>query len=375
MATGLPKLRVRAPRHYPVRFLIDLGQRNATFVKRPLTPLRRLIDAADAFAFVPEPGYDILHSLNAVPLLTRRPYVLTFEDFLPRVPEDRYIAWLERWLRGKLLNDQCVAVIAMSEFGLRQFRWQSRDWDGREALERKMHLLYPAMPARRARPKPFSGSLRLLFVAYNFMLKGGPALLRAHARLRKAGVPVETTIVSALQYSPKDYFGPPSPSYVEAQLQGLRQEGITHHARLPNPEVLRLMEASDFFVFATFQDTFGFAPVEALACGTPVLATATCAQPEIVDDGVNGWLLPFDNEEHVGKWRWLYRTREPGYVDAYEAAIERISGAIVERMLSFDPARYEEMSAAALEKIRTRFDAGRARERLEELYELCRARL
>src|SRR5215211_2634611 len=88
--SGLPKLRVRCARDYKVPFNIEMGQRNATFVKRPLTPLRRLFDWADAIALLPEFDFDIVHSKNAVPLFTKRPYIITFESYLPRVPEDRY---------------------------------------------------------------------------------------------------------------------------------------------------------------------------------------------------------------------------------------------------------------------------------------------
>lgn len=374
--TGQPPLRIRTARSYPVPFLIDVGQRNAVFVKRPLTPLRRFFDCADAFGFYPEPDYDALHTINAVPLLGRAPYIITFEDYLPRVPEDRYIGWLERYLQKRLLSDRCRALVAISHFGLRQFRWQNRNNPDREKLEAKMHLIYPAMRLRRETPKQKSATLRLLFVAHHFMLKGGPALIRAHERLRRAGVPVETTIVTSLRFDEHDYFGPPSRPLMERETAKLRStEGVTHHHLLPNAEVLRLMDASDFFIFPTFQDTFGFAPVEALAHATPVLATNTCAQPEIVEDGVCGYLLPFENEEHVGKWKWLYRQKEPGYVEAYEQQIERIADAIYDRLHAIydaHPSDYEALSAGAIQQMRTRFDLDSARERLESLYELLR---
>jgi glycosyltransferase involved in cell wall biosynthesis len=310
--------------------------------------------------------------------MSRRPYVLTYEDYLPRVPEDRYVGWLERRLQRALLSPRCVALVAMSEFGRRQFRRQNRDFPGREALEAKMHLIYPAMRLRRERPKRPSERLRLLFVGTRFMGKAGPAVLRAHERLRVQGLPVETTVVSSLEWTPDDYLGPPSQEYVDRETARLGQDGVVHHRSLPNEDVVRLMEEADWFVFPTLQDTFGYSSLEALACGTPVLATDTCAQPEIVEHGSCGYLLPFENDEHVGKWVWLYRASEPGYMDAYEAAIASLADAIAERLAErFEaPAdEYEAMSAAALERVRSRFDPDAARDRLEQLYELCRERL
>ena len=371
---GLPKLRVRVGRHYPINFAMDLGQRNSVFIKRPLTPLRRFWEWTDAFTLLPEPGYDIIHTWNVVPYLTRRPYIVTFEDFLPRVPEDRYVGWLEARLQQRLLSPQCVALIALSDYALRQFRHQNRYFAGRRALEAKMQVIRPSVALRRESPKQMSGKLKLLFVGGDYLRKGGPALMHAHERLRAGGLPVETTIVSALHWSLDSYVGPPSESYAANEHARLNQEGVIHHPVLPNHEVMRLMEEADFFVFPTFHDTFGFAPVEALSCGTPVLASDTCAMPEVVEDGLSGYLLPFENDAKVGKWKWIYRNREAGYVEAYDAAVRRMGEAITERLFAFWESRsdYEMMSAAALDRVRARFDKRAASVKLEHLYEKCR---
>ena len=341
---------------------------------RALTPLSRLFAWADAFALVPEPGYDLVHSINAVPLLTRRPYLITFEDYMPRVPEDRYIGRLERGLRRKLLSDQCIALVAMSEYALRQFAWQNRGFDGIKNLESKMELIYPAVSLRREEPKRPSGQLRILFVGAAWMRKGVPALLRAHERLRKEGLPIETTIVSALRWSSRGYIGPNEGYDIEGETRRLGLEGVTHYPGLPNADVMRLMEDVDYFVFPSLHETFGYVSLEALSCGTPVIATGTAAQPEIVEDGKCGYLLQFENDTNVGKWAWIYRKQEPGYNEAYAAAVERLADGIVEKLtLCWQNRRdYEAMSAAALQRIRERFLKENARNRLEQLYERCR---
>jgi glycosyltransferase involved in cell wall biosynthesis len=341
--------------------------------------LRRLMTWTEAFAIVPEPGYDLVHSLNAVPLLTRRPYLLAFENYLPRVPEDTYIGWLERALQRRLLRDvrrgQCVAILPMSEFARRQFRWQSRNFPEADELERRMQVLYPSASAVERPARDSFHRLKLLFVAARFFGKGGPALLEAHRRLREAGVPVETTIVSTLSWSSDDYVGPPSEAYVRAQLERLTaEEGVVLHRFLPNTRVLELMRESHFFVLPTLHDTFGYTPLEALSQGTPVIATATCAQPEIVEDEKSGYLLPFPNDPHVGKWAWLHRNDDPGYVDAYLEAIDGLSDALVERLARSWETRagHGDLRLAALERVRTRFSRETARRTLEELYERCR---
>jgi glycosyltransferase involved in cell wall biosynthesis len=371
--TAASAMRIRTGHSYHVYFSIVIGQSNARFVERALTPLARFLRVfkwADAVTFVPEPGFDAIHSWNAVPLLTRRPFIVTFEDFMPRTPDDRRIAWLERRLRDHLLSDQCVALVAISDYAMRQFSRQHEGFERLPELLAKTEVIRPVAPLRRLDPKQHSDRLKLLFVGRDFMRKGGPALLRAHARLRRAGVSVETTIVSSLQWSRRDYIGPPDDVYVRHALDGLAAEGVTHLTEAPGGVVRDLMDRADYLVLPTFHETFGFVTIEAMAGGTPVVATNTCVLPEIVQPGRNGFLLPFENDPIVGKWAWIYRTADKNYLDAYEDATRRLADSLVERMLiAFERrADFESLSAGAIATMRERFDPATAARRLEALY-------
>jgi glycosyltransferase involved in cell wall biosynthesis len=378
MRDAVSPLRVRTRHDYWVPFVVDFGQRDAVLLKRPWVPLARLFRWTDAFAFLPEPDYDIVHAVNAVPVLSGRPYVLTFEDFCPRVPEDRYVGWLERWLQRELVRDRCVALLALSEYAARQFRHQNRAFTGLDALEAKLEVRYPAVPARRTEPKSLSErELKLLFVGRDFMRKGGPALLKAHESLRARGIPVQTTVVSSLAWRADDaYVDPPSPELVKRETARLGVDGVVHHRSLTNTEVLRLMEEADFFVLPTLHDTFGYVAIEALACGTPVLASATNALPEVVEDSGCGFLLPLELDD-VGRWIWTYRTREPGFVEAYETATRSLATTLAERLAECWESResYTQLSAGALERVHNRFDVDAARTRMEALYERCGERV
>ncbi|ANC32710.1 glycosyltransferase family 4 protein [Isoptericola dokdonensis] len=59
--------------------------------------------------------------------------------------------------------------------------------------------------------------------------------------------------------------------------------------RQPDPRPA--LHAADALVLPTAYESYGLVVVEALACGLPVVATATGCVPDLVTDGVDGWVV------------------------------------------------------------------------------------
>lgn len=66
---------------------------------------------------------------------------------------------------------------------------------------------------------------------------------------------------------------------------------------LPRERALELLAAADAAVLSSSWENFPHSVVEALAVGTPVIATAAGGVPEVVRDGENGLLVPVGDAE------------------------------------------------------------------------------
>jgi glycosyltransferase involved in cell wall biosynthesis len=119
--------------------------------------------------------------------------------------------------------------------------------------------------ARRPRERP-----RVLFIGGRFVGKGGDDLLDALAG--QLGESVELDIVT------------PEPV---AQRPGVR----VHQLRPSDPLLLDLQQQADLLCLPTRADAVPWAVLEAMACGTPVLATRVGGIPDLLDDGRAGMLV------------------------------------------------------------------------------------
>lgn len=58
-----------------------------------------------------------------------------------------------------------------------------------------------------------------------------------------------------------------------------------------------LLSISDLFLLPSIQESFGLAALEAMACGVPVVASRVGGLPEIIEDGVTGFVCPPEDME------------------------------------------------------------------------------
>jgi glycosyltransferase involved in cell wall biosynthesis len=264
--------------------------------------------------------------------------VVTVHDLAPlRFPGRRFgvsgVAWRRAW-RGVT---RARHLITSSEFVAAELR------DHLDPARAHIHCIplgvteafgSPACEDAATVRHRYAGSeaRMLLHVGRIHARKNLPTLLDAVARLRSAG---ESLVLVQAGGLPD--------AATRERIRALDLERCVRFAgALSEPALASLYGAADAFVFPSWYEGFGLPVLEAMACGTPVVASDTASLPELVGDA--GLLAP------------------PGDAAAIAAAVRRVLT---------EPGLADSLRRRGLERVR-RFSWRMTAERTLRVYEACR---
>jgi glycosyltransferase involved in cell wall biosynthesis len=136
--------------------------------------------------------------------------------------------------------------------------------------------------------------LRLLFVGRINQRKGVKYLLEALTLLH--GTPIDLTICGR--------------AVDDLQLFAPYRSQIEIRTSVSGEELVKAYQTADLFVFPSVGEGFGQVLLEALACGLPILATTHTAAPDLIDDGVQGFIVePRRPDLLADRIDWAVRNR------------------------------------------------------------------
>lgn len=216
----------------------------------------------------------------------------------------------------------------------------------------KVHVVHNGIDAELYRPDPGTDVLErlgidlgrpyVLFVGRITRQKGVPQLLRAARQLDRD---VQLVLCA----------GAPDTKEIDSEFRTLFEELSRNRAgvqwipeMLPRPQIIQLLTHAAVFVCPSVYEPLGIVNLEAMACGTAVVASRVGGIPEVVSDGTTGLLVP-------------YRESAP-------ADFEHDLGLLLNR-LATDPERAGAMGKAGRHRVLREFGWGTVARRTVEVYE------
>lgn len=148
----------------------------------------------------------------------------------------------------------------------------------------KMRIVHCGVtPALYATAPPKAPGERLLFVGRLAAIKGVALLIDAFARLRAVHPAAHLTLVG----------DGPERAALEARAAALGLgQAVTFTGYLGQAEVAAQLDAADVFVLPSFAEGVPVVLMEAMASRRPVIGPRVAGVPELVEDGVSGYVVP-----------------------------------------------------------------------------------
>ncbi len=166
------------------------------------------------------------------------------------------------------------AVLVASQFARNSFLEQGFP-------EERLHAIPYGVDTSRFQPtgEPRYEAFTVLFVGNASLQKGIADLLEAFRRLN---APSKRLILVGSVF-------PEAKPILDryADVQGVQLIGAQPQASLPS-----LMSRCHVLVLPSVHEGFGMVMAEAMACGTPVIASTHSGGPDLVEDGLSGLLVP-----------------------------------------------------------------------------------
>jgi glycosyltransferase involved in cell wall biosynthesis len=230
--------------------------------------------------------WNLFHEPNFVSPQFDLPLVTTVHDMsylrYPRfLPQDR-LAWLRRKMSQAIQHSR--VILADSHFT----RQELLELCPQVAEDRVVvthlgvdlaHFADPRHDARLAdvRRRLALPERFLLYLGTLEPRKNLQGLIEAYGRLPAAVQASHPLVLAGMSGWKQSYF--------RGELEKLRDRGLLHElGYVAEADVPALMRAATAFCFPSLYEGFGLPPLEAAACGTPVLSSNAASLPEVLGD-------------------------------------------------------------------------------------------
>lgn len=284
---------------------------------RSLAPIKKVLVNAKHYSFdeqwkfwrkLKKEKCDVVHFPHFnKPILYRRPYTVTIHDLtLSMFPGKKMTKWYHRLayhmvIKSAIKNAKEVIAVSHNTKNdiVKHFKMNPKlievVYNG---VNKEFDLMEDPRKAEKTLKKYGINKQFLLYAGVWRSHKNLPRLIEAFKKLRES---------SDIQLV---FTGKADPHYPEVK-EAVKEMGLEENVIFPGlvseKELIYLYNAAMIFVFPSLYEGFGLPPLEAMRCGTPVVASRSSSIPEICGEGNAVFFDPYDVEDIAEKIAMVYK--------------------------------------------------------------------
>ena len=235
----------------------------------------------------PKGNYDLIHCAHCLSKNKDKPWVADIESVWSMWLSGMNTKKGEEKVRKILISKNCKKIMPWTEHTKKQILKKFPE------IKDKIEVLSPAVPTQKLKRKR-NRSITILYVSRYFWVKGGLIALKVLSKIKKKYRNlVEIKFISDV------------PDEIKKEFSDININNLISQENL-----FKIYQETDILFYPGIADTFGFALLEAMSFGIPIISINTNDTPsrkEIVKNGKNGLIFDVD--------RKITRFREKDYVE------------------------------------------------------------
>lgn len=227
---------------------------------------------------------DVFHCQYIGPLWTTTPYIVTLHDIIHEVAPQLYPPMQRRFmsLLYPISARRAAKVLTVSNYSKQAII----DIYGvpeenivitHDAAADEFKPIDDAVKIQAVQDKYQTSARYILFVGRLEPRKNVPTLIKAFDRLKaRHHLPHKLVIAGMKDFAFQDVF--------KTAARAQSSEDILFTGGIDQEDLPLLYNGAEMFVYPSFAEGFGIPPLEAMACGTPVITSNTSSLPEVVGE-------------------------------------------------------------------------------------------